>query len=103
MFGISEQKSLTVRVQPSGHKSRRMFYRFDGQACWYNIGKFGSIDLANARILAQSASVQVAMGINPRRWRQARAPAGDDHALVVYFIKSAQQSRLVGPIILIRE
>ncbi len=54
-----------VRVSPSGHKSFCLFYRRGRRLRRYTLGRFPTFSLAQARVLARDALLEVAQGGDP--------------------------------------
>jgi integrase len=72
----TKQSGLVLRVQPSGHRSWRVFYRVNGRARWYHIGDASSIGLTDARRIAARVSLAVAEGEDPEAERKAERSSG---------------------------
>src|SRR6516225_5689814 len=72
----THQRGLVLRVQPSGHRSWRVFYRVNGRARWYHIGDASSIGLTDARRIAARVSLAVAEGEDPEAERKAERSSG---------------------------
>lgn len=60
----SEIKGFLVRVRPSGTKTFRYSYWFEGRRKSFTIGTFGTITTAQARDTARQRAGQVANGVN---------------------------------------
>ena len=54
-----------VRVSPSGHKSFCLFYRRGRRLRRYTLGRFPALSLAQSRVLARDALLEVARGGDP--------------------------------------
>src|SRR5512143_1930592 len=67
----SHQRGLAVVVQPTGHKSWKCIYPFQGRPRWYHIGAVDAVNLADARKLASRVMFQVAEGKDPAAERKA--------------------------------
>jgi integrase len=72
----TKQTGLVLRVQPSGHRSWRVFYRANGRARWYHIGNAASISLDDARRIAARVALAVAEGEDPEAERKAERSSG---------------------------
>jgi hypothetical protein len=57
-----EQRGLVLRVQPSGHKSFRVFYRHGGRARWLHLENALAITLDAARDLAAETRLAARRG-----------------------------------------
>ena len=72
----SHQRGLCVLVQPTGHKSWKCVYPFQGRPRWYHIGAVDAVSLADARKLASRVMFQVAEGKDPAAERKAERGRG---------------------------
>ena len=66
-------RGFAVRVHPSGEKTFIMRYRFGGADRKLNLGHFGSITAAKARMLALKARAALADGVDPGAERRKLA------------------------------
>ena len=57
---------LGIRVSPGGTKSFVLLYRMGGRSRRLTLGRYGTISLKKARLLAQKALVDIARGIDPQ-------------------------------------
>ena len=69
------QRGLVLQVQPTGHRSYKVIYRFHHRPRWYHIGAADAIGLADARRLAAELMLQVIKGQDPAAER--RVARGD--------------------------
>jgi integrase len=58
---------LYLQLQPSGHRSWAVRYRFNGRPSKLTIGAWPAVSLADARVAATRAREQVAKGMDPAR------------------------------------
>ncbi len=72
----AKQPGLVLRVQPSGHRSWRVFYRHHGQPRWYHVGNAASIAISDARRIAARIALAVAEGKDPEAERRAERSSG---------------------------
>jgi integrase len=72
----TKQSGLVLRVQPSGHRSWRVFYRTSGLVRWYHIGNAASISLTDARRIAARVSLAAAEGKDPVAEKKAERSSG---------------------------
>lgn len=62
----SDVSGLKLLVGKSGNKRFLLRYTFQSRKCSIAIGKFGDIDVATARKIAQKHKTLMAKGINPK-------------------------------------
>jgi integrase len=72
----AKQSGLVLRVQPSGHRSWRVFYRHHGEVRWYHVGNAASITIKDARRIAARVALAVAEGKDPEAERRAERSSG---------------------------
>ena len=72
----SLQRGLALRVQPTGAKAWVVVYSRQGRSRWLTLGNADAIGLADARLLAAEAMVEVARGRDPAAERKAQRGAG---------------------------
>lgn len=68
----ADGESLYLHVTPSGGKSWRFRYRFDGRQDQLSIGPFPRVSVADARAARNEAKRLLDQGINPREEKKAR-------------------------------
>ena len=54
-----KQTGLGIQITPKGVKSFKVVYRFQHRPRWYNIGRYGEVDLKEARRKAQEVLSEV--------------------------------------------
>jgi integrase len=67
---------VALRVQPSGHCSYVLVYRFRNRPRWYHLGATNALPLAEARRLAAELMLQVIRGKDPAAEKRAERGAG---------------------------
>ena len=67
----TRQKGLALVIEPSGHKSWKVVYRFAGKLEWFNLGDADQVGLATAREAAGMTLAKVTLGNNPQAERRA--------------------------------
>lgn len=73
----TKAKGLALVIEPSGHKSYKAAYRFNGKLEWLNLGtarddrNTDGVGVADARKAAKKALAKVTLGINPQAERRA--------------------------------
>jgi integrase len=75
---VPGREGLVVRVHPSGAKSFRMRYSFDGRRPWITFGEYGAqdgISLAEAFDQHHLALKELALGLDPAAEREKRVEA----------------------------
>ena len=72
----TEQRGLVLRVQPSGHKSFRVFYRHSHRPRWLHLENARAIGLDAARDLAAETRLAARRGNDPVAERQAERSSG---------------------------
>jgi integrase len=66
------QRGLALQVQPTGHRSYKLIYRFGGRPRWLHIGAADAIGLADARKKAAELMLEVLNGRDPAAERHTR-------------------------------
>jgi integrase len=79
-YSITDERGLSVQVQPSGGKWWRLRYRFEGKAKMLSLGTYPDVTLSKARERRESARKLLADGIDPGENRKAKKAAGQDAA-----------------------
>jgi integrase len=83
----AKQPGLVLRVQPSGHRSWRVFYRCHGLARWYHVGNAASIAIKDARRIAARIALAVAEGKDPEAERRAERSSGTFAELAANYVE----------------
>ena len=82
----SHQRGLCVLMQPTGHKSWKCVYPFQGRPRWYHIGAVDAVNLADARKLASRVMFQVAEGKDPAAEKRAERGKGTFEELASRYV-----------------
>lgn len=69
-FKIFDGEGLHIHVTPSGTRSWRMSYRFDGKHQLLTFGKYPHLGLRQARVMKDEAKELLAQGLDPSRSRK---------------------------------
>jgi integrase len=73
----TKQPGLVLVVEPTGHKSWKIAYRFKGRLEWYSLGSADKIGLAVAREAAKVSLASVVLGLSPQaKRREEKASMG---------------------------
>ncbi|HET7384302.1 MAG TPA: integrase family protein [Pseudolabrys sp.] len=80
------QRGLCVLMQPTGHKSWKCVYPFQGRPRWYHIGAVDAVNLADARKLASRVMFQVAEGKDPAAEKRAERGKGTFEELAMRYV-----------------
>jgi hypothetical protein len=83
----TKQGGLVLRIQPSGHRSWRVFYRTGGQVRWYHVGNAAGISLSDARRIAARVTLAVAEGEDPEAERRAERSSGTFAELAATYVE----------------
>ncbi len=67
----TRRKGLALVIEPSGHKSWKVAYRFAGKLEWFNLGGADKVGLATAREATGKTLAKVTLGANPQSERRA--------------------------------
>ena len=92
---------LRLSVQPSGHKSWAVRYRFEGRTRKLTLGKWPAVALPDARDAARAALITIARGTDPGVRKApvaALAPATVGDAVALYLKSSVRNCRTIGEI-----
>lgn len=82
-YKIADERGLHLFVAPTGRKSFRLRFRWEGQEQLLTIGQWPEVSLDAARARAEAAREQLGRGVDPRTVRAAvtfEAAARDWHA-----------------------
>ena len=79
-YSLTDERGLSVQVQPSGGKWWRLRYRFEGKAKMLSLGTYPDVTLSKARERRDDARRLLADGIDPGENRKAKKAAGQDAA-----------------------
>jgi integrase len=93
LFWDTEQKGLALRVEPTGHRSYKVIYTFNGRPRWYTIGDAKAIDLSVARKQARLVMNDVADGRDPAAERKAERAAGTFEELAARYVEEHAKKR----------
>jgi integrase len=80
-----EQRGLVLRVQPSGHKSFRVFYRHNNRPRWLHLENALAITLDAARDLAAETRLAARRGKDPAAERKAERSSGTFGELAIAY------------------
>jgi integrase len=83
----THQRGLCVLTQPSGHKSWKCVYHYNGRPRWFHLGAVAAIGLADARKLAGKVMFEVASGGDPLAERQAARSKGTFGELAARYLE----------------
>ncbi|MCR5563313.1 MAG: integrase arm-type DNA-binding domain-containing protein [Desulfovibrio sp.] len=73
---VSDGGGLYVQVAPTGTKSWRMGYRFEGRQKTLTIGQYPDVSLADARLAREQARKLLAQGVDPAAKKQEEKSVG---------------------------
>lgn len=79
-YSLTDERGLSVQVQPSGGKWWRLRYRFEGKAKMLSLGTYPDVTLSKARERREDARKLIADGVDPGENRKAKKAAGQDAA-----------------------
>lgn len=79
-YSLTDERGLSVQVQPSGGKWWRLRYRFEGKAKMLSLGTYPDVTLSKARERRDDPRRLLADGIDPGENRKAKKAAGQDAA-----------------------
>lgn len=79
-YSLTDDRGLSIQVQPSGGKWWRLRYRFEGKAKMLSLGTYPDVALSKARERRDDARRLLADGIDPGENRKATKAAGQDAA-----------------------
>ena len=106
LYKLADERSLHVAVSPTGVKSFRWKYRYQGREKLLTVGRFPHISVAEARRRAAHARQQLADGIDPAHRQIAESivslsdlpllPLPEDGARVVYFLRTVTGHIKIG-------
>jgi integrase len=81
------QRGLVLRVRPSGARSWYCVYSRAGRPRWMHLGAADAIGLADARLMAGEAMLQVARGKDPAAERRAERGQGTFEELAARYVE----------------
>ncbi len=79
-YVLTDERGLSVQVQPSGGKWWRFRYRFDGKAKMLSLGVYPDVGLKDAREKRDEARKLLAAGVDPGEHRKALKAAKSERS-----------------------
>jgi integrase len=79
-YVLTDERGLSVQVQPSGGKWWRLRYRFDGKAKMLSLGVYPDVGLKDAREKRDEARKLLAAGVDPGEHRKALKAAKSERS-----------------------
>jgi integrase len=79
-YVLTDERGLSVQVQPSGGKWWRFRYRFDGKAKMLSLGVYPDVGLKDAREKRDGARRLLAAGVDPGEHRKALKAAKSERS-----------------------
>ena len=79
-YALTDERGLSVQIQPNGGKWWRLRYRFDGKAKMLSLGVYPDVGLKDARERREEARKLLAAGVDPGENRKAHKAAKADRA-----------------------
>jgi integrase len=79
-YVLTDERGLSVQVQPSGGKWWRLRYRFDGKAKMLSLGVYPDVGLKDAREKRDGARRLLAAGVDPGEHRKALKAAKSERS-----------------------
>lgn len=79
-YVLTDERGLSVQVQPSGGKWWRLRYRFEGKAKMLSLGVYPDIGLKDAREKRDEARKLLAAGVDPGEHRKALKAAKSERS-----------------------
>jgi integrase len=83
----ANMRGMAVRIQPTGHRSYVLVYRYRNKPRWYHIGATDQIGLAEARKLAAELMLRVLKGEDPQTDKQAKRGNGTFAELATRYLE----------------
>jgi integrase len=83
----TKQPGLAFRIQPSGAKAWKVIYSRHGRSRWLHLGGVAVIPLADARVMAAQAMLNVAKGGDPAADKRAERGAGTFAELAAKYVE----------------
>lgn len=77
---LTDERGLSIQIQPNGGKWWRFRYRFAGKAKMLSLGTYPEISLKDARERRDEARKLLANGVDPGEQRKAQKSAGAERA-----------------------
>ena len=74
-YTLTDEKGLSIQIQPAGGKWWRLRYRFDGKAKMLSLGIYPDVGLKDARERRDAARKLLANGVDPGETRKAAKQA----------------------------
>ena len=87
------QQGLVLCVEPTGHKSYKLIYTFNGRPRWYTIGNASKVGLKEARDIARKRMGEVYGGVDVQAERQAARNAGTFEQLAHRYVEEHAKRR----------
>ncbi len=72
LYSLTDERGLSIQIQPSGGKWWRFRYRFEGKAKMLSLGVYPDVGLKEAREKREEARKLLAAGVDPGENRKAQ-------------------------------
>ena len=79
-YSLTDERGLSIQIQPAGGKWWRLRYRFEGKAKMLSLGTYPDVGLKDARERRDAERKLLADGVDPGENRKAKKAAGQDAA-----------------------
>lgn len=79
-YSLTDERGLSIQIQPSGGKWWRYRYRFDGKEKMLSLGVYPDVSLKDAREKRDEARKLIANGVDPSQLRKATKSAKQERA-----------------------
>ena len=74
-YRLTDGQGLYILIKPNGAKWWRFDYSFEGKRLSLSLGIYPQVSLANVRLKANQARIDIANGLNPSDIRKAKKQA----------------------------
>ncbi|WP_434516688.1 tyrosine-type recombinase/integrase [Dechloromonas sp. ARDL1] len=79
-YTLTDERGLSIQIQPTGGKWWRLRYRFDGKAKMLSLGVYPDVGLKEARDRREEARKLLGAGVDPGEHRKAHKAAKTERA-----------------------
>lgn len=79
-YTLTDERGLSIQIQPTGGKWWRLRYRFDGKAKMLSLGVYPDVGLKEARDRREEARKLLGSGVDPGEHRKAHKAAKTERA-----------------------
>jgi integrase len=93
LYWDAVQKGLALQVQPTGHKSYKLVYKYNRRSRWYTIGDARAITIGTARDIAQKKWAEICNGVDVQAEKAAGRQTTTFSELAILYVEEHAKRR----------